>query len=253
MLRIYKSDPLKSPKGRDISLYSVTLNCVYISVHMYFWNTHKHMWRKRNGLTVPTSFAYTYFPSAHSLIYFIASLPVSLPTVLRDRIWIHKPVSAKVSHTATFPGLPSLLHQVAAKSETWVLWGWKMETSGRDVGAAVSQDSGRGEEARGLQEISRRRGLKDREKDTKHHSPFPIKSSLLSPQVFGPMTTFNSHFVGKINEESSLILSIESLKWSLEHKVLFKGPLSSTGTGRRMLRASQNTSRLKTLRVHHFS
>lgn len=35
-----------------------------------------------------------------------ANLPISLPTVLRDRIWIHNPVSIEVPNIISWPTLP---------------------------------------------------------------------------------------------------------------------------------------------------
>lgn len=102
MLQMYKSDPLKSP--RDISLSSITLNCVCMCVNMYFQNTHKRTWSRGNGLIIPAYFGYTYSPSSHSLLLHCQS--PSLPTVLRDRIWIHKPVSIEVPNIISWPTLP---------------------------------------------------------------------------------------------------------------------------------------------------
>jgi len=62
------------------------------------------------------------------------------------------------------------------------------------------------------------------------------------------MTTFNSHFLLKNKLGVQFNFINRKLKWSLEHKVLFKGQLSSTGTRRRKLRVPQKYSQIKNVK-----
>lgn len=90
--------------------------------------------------------------------------------------------------------------------------------------------------------------MKDREKETRHHSPLPTKINFVGFWA-------NDHFqltpsVGKINRESGFILSMESLKWSLEHKAFQRVAELDKDEEEDAEKGTKNTGRLQTIKGH---